>query len=160
MRGMTLECLKRSKQPLVWSLRFVLSSLIKTGGRVGVEFDESLISNTLEHRGCGIRAASYEVEPTRWLPEACVWVHMETGARKIWVHSFAHCFTADQLTFGNKLDADNWALVAAKSIIDRAVEQLDSPRQKQTGPRANYLSRLWSLMRRSLSGRNRSTLNR
>ena len=120
-----------------------------------MEFDESLISNTLEHRGCGIRAASYEVEPTRWLPEACMWMRMETGARKIWVHSFAHCFAAEQLTFGNKLDADNWALVAAKSIIDRAFEQLDSSRQTRTGPRANYLSRLWSLTRLLLSARMR-----
>lgn len=121
-----------------------------------MEFDQSLISNTLEHRGCGIRAASYEVEPTRWLPEACVWVRMETGARKMWVHSFAHCFAAEQLTFANKFDADSWALVAAKTIIDRAFEQPDSSRQNQKGPRANHLSRLWSLTRRSLSVRNRS----
>ena len=116
-----------------------------------MEFDESLISNTLEHRGCGIRAASYEVAPTRWLPEACVWVRMETGARKIWVHSFAHCFAAEQLTFGNKLDADNWALVAAKSIIDRAVEQLDYSTQTRAGPRAKGFSRIWGFTRRSLS---------
>jgi len=125
-----------------------------------VEFDQSLISNTLEHRGCGIRAASYEVEPTRWLPEACVWVRMETGARKIWVHSFAHCFAAEQLTFANKLDADNWALVAAKSIIDRTFEQIDTYGPTQTGRRVTFLSRLWSVTRRSLSGRNRSTRNR
>lgn len=120
-----------------------------------MEFDESLISNTLEHRGCGIRAASYEVAPTRWLPEACVWVRMETGARKIWVHSFAHCFAAEQLTFGNKLDADNWALVAAKSIIDRAVEQLDSSTQTRAGPRAKGFSRIWGFTRRSLSTQKR-----
>lgn len=122
-----------------------------------MEFDESLISHTLEHRGCGIRAASYEVAPTRWLPEACVWVHMESGARKMWVHSFAHCFAAEQLTFANKLDADNWALVAAKSIIDRAVEQLDSSTQNRTGPRTKVFSRFWSLTRRSLG---RAKLNR
>lgn len=120
-----------------------------------MEFDRSLISHTLEHRGCGIRAASYEVEPARWLPEACVWVRMETGARKIWVHSFAHCFAAEQLTFPNKLDADNWALVAAKSIIDRAVEQLDTSVQTGTRPRAKGISRFWSLTRRSLSTRQR-----
>jgi hypothetical protein len=123
---------------------------------VVVEFDASLISNTLEHRGCGIRAASYEVAPTRWLPEACVWVRMETGARKLWVHSFAHCFAAEQLTFGNKLDADNWALVAAKSIIDRAVEQLEPSTQNRTGRRTNRLSRIWASTRRSLSALDRS----
>lgn len=125
-----------------------------------MEFDESLVSNTLEHRGCGIRAASYEVAPTCWLPEACVWVRMETGARKLWVHSFAHCFAAEQLTFGNKLDADNWALVAAKSIIDRAFEQIEPSTQNRTGPRANRLSRIWELTRRSLSVRQRSNSNR
>lgn len=134
--------------------------LVKSGRRVSVEFDQSLISNTLEHRGCGIRAASYEVEPTRWLPEACVWVRLETGARKIWVHSFAHCFAAEQLTFTNKLDADSWAMVAAKSIIDRALGQLDSPGQIQKRSRANHFSRLWSLTRRSLAVRNRSKLSR
>jgi len=121
-----------------------------------VEFDESLTSNTLEHRGCGIRAASYEVEPTRWQPEACVWVRMETGARKLWVHSFAHCFAAEQLTFGNKLDADNWAMVAAKSIIDRAFEQLEPSTQDRTGSQTNRLSRIWGLTRRSLSTLDRS----
>jgi len=121
-----------------------------------VEFDQSLVSNTLEHRGCGIRAASYEVAPTRWLPEACLWVQLETGARKLWVRSFAHCFDADQLTFANKLEADNWALVAAKSIIDRAVEDRDAAADIPTGWRANRFSRIWRFTRRSLSPRLRS----
>jgi hypothetical protein len=123
-----------------------------------VDFDDSLVSNTLEHRGCGIRAASYEVAPTRWQPEACMWVRMETGARKIWVHSFAHCFAAEQLTFGNKIDADSWALVAAKSIIDRAVDQLDSVPDIERMPLSKF-SRIWRFTRRSLSG-NRSKLSR
>jgi hypothetical protein len=122
---------------------------------VGVEFDESLISSTLEHRGCGIRAASYEVAPESWLPEACVWFHMEPAAHKIWVHSFAHCFAAEQLRFPNKFDADNWALGAAKSIIDRAFEQLESSSQTRVGARASYLSRIWSLTRGSLATRHR-----
>jgi len=125
-----------------------------------VEFDDNLISKTLEHRGCGLRAASYEVEPTCWLPEACVWVRMETGARKIWVRSFAHCFAAEQLTFGNKLDADNWALVAAKSIIDRVFEQLEPSTQSRTGRRTNRLSRIWASTRRSLSTLDRSKFHR
>ena len=124
-----------------------------------MDFDESLVSDTVEHRGCGIRAASYEVAPTRWLPEACMWVRMETGARKIWVHSFAHCFAAEQLTFGNKIDADSWALVAAKSIIDRAVEQLDSSPDIKSLPRSKF-SRIWRFTRRSLSVGNRSKPSR
>jgi hypothetical protein len=118
-----------------------------------VEFDDSLVSNTLEHRGCGIRAASYEVAPTRWLPEACVWVRMESGARKIWVRSFAHCFAAEHLTFSNKIEADSWALVTAKSIIDRAVEQPDSSLDIRTRTRANRFSRIWRSTRSSLAMR-------
>ena len=87
-----------------------------------MDFDPDLISQTLEYRGCGIRAASYELRPQSWLPEACVWLHTEAGHRKIWVHSFAHCFGAEELTFGDKIDADHWALEAARSIVDRALE--------------------------------------
>jgi len=87
-----------------------------------MDFDPDLISQTLEYRGCGIRAASYELRPQSWLPEACVWLHTDAGHRKIWVHSFAHCFGAEELTFGDKIDADHWALEAARSIVDRALE--------------------------------------
>ena len=44
----------------------------------------------------------------------------------MWVHSFAHCFDAEKLTFPNKMDADSWALGAARTIIDRALEQISS----------------------------------
>jgi hypothetical protein len=141
---------------MVQGLRLKASSLFCHRLESGVEFDESLISNTLEHRGGGIRAASYEVAPKSWLPEACVWVHMETGARKIWVHSFAHCFAAEELTFASKLDADCWALVTAKSIIDRAFEQPESSSPTRVGARANYFSRIWGLTCRSLSARHHS----
>jgi hypothetical protein len=86
--------------------------------------------HSIEHRGCGIRAASYSVGPKAWLPEACVSLETETGLRRIWVHSFAHCFDAEKLTFPNKLDADGWALVAARTIIDRALEQLSPPKRR------------------------------
>jgi hypothetical protein len=91
-----------------------------------MDFDESLFSHTLEHRGCGIRAASYEVRPQSWLPEACVWLQTETGRRKLWVHSFAHCFASEELTFQSQFDADSWALLTARSIIDRALEHLNA----------------------------------
>jgi hypothetical protein len=91
-----------------------------------MDFEVELISQTLEHRGCGIRAASYEICPESWLPEACVWLQTETGQQKVWVHSFAHCFAAEDLMFSNQLEADSWALAAAKKIIDRALEE-DKP---------------------------------
>lgn len=81
------------------------------------------VFHSVNHRGCGIRAASYLVAPSSWLPEACVWLKTENGPRRVWVHSFAHCFDAEKLTFPNKLDADGWALGAARIIIDRALEQ-------------------------------------
>ena len=84
------------------------------------------LPHSVNHRGCGIRAASYPVGPEAWLPEACVWLETENGLRRVWIHSFAHCFDAEKLTFPNKLDADGWALGAARTIIDRALEQLKS----------------------------------
>lgn len=102
---------------------------------------EDLSNFSVDHRGCGIRAASYSVGPEAWLPEACVWLQTDTGLRRIWVHSFAHCFAAEKLTFANKVDADGWALVAAKIIIDRALEQVksavstDAPRTSEAAVR-------------------------
>lgn len=119
-------------------------------------FDENPINTTVGHRGCDIRVASYEVESARWLPEACMVVKTENGPRRIWVHSFAHCFAAEHLTFANKVDADNWALVAAKSIIDRAFEPLESLDKAKPRPEANYLSRAFELTRRSFVGLIRS----
>jgi hypothetical protein len=84
------------------------------------------VLDSISHRGCGIRAASYALGPQAWLPEACMWLETESGLRRLWVRSFAHCFDAEKLTFPNKLDADNWALSAARMIIDRALEQFAS----------------------------------
>ncbi|HVO91991.1 MAG TPA: hypothetical protein VMT22_04085 [Terriglobales bacterium] len=111
-----------------------------------MDFDEDLISHTLEHKGCGIRAASYEVRPRSWLPEACVWLQTEYGYRKLWIHSFAHCFAAEDLTFPNQLDADSWALLAAKSIIDHALEHLN-PAALSEAKRRRPFSRAWSAAR-------------
>jgi hypothetical protein len=113
-----------------------------------MDFEAELISHTSEHRGCGIRAASYEIRPCSWLPEACVWLQTEGGRRKIWVHSFAHCFAAEDLTFSTQLDADCWALVAAKKIIDRALEECAMA--ALPARRARSLSRLWRVGNGSL----------
>ena len=123
-----------------------------------MDFDESLISHTLEHRGCGIRAASYEITPQSWLPEACVWLHTDVGHRKMWVHSFAHCFAAEELTFPSRLDADSWALGAARSIIDRAFEELNLPGVGYVPHRVRNFARVWKIAHSSLS--NLARLNR
>jgi hypothetical protein len=115
-----------------------------------MDFDTDLIGQTLEHRGCGIRAASYEIRPRSWLHEDCVWLHTEAGHQKIWVHSFAHCFAAAELTFPNKLDADSWALVAAKSIIDRALEGPVGRAQAKAGNRARHSSGVFGFARHAV----------
>jgi len=88
---------------------------------------EKVDLRSVKHRGCGIRAASYSVGPQSWLPEASVWLETESGLRRLWVHSFAHCFDAEKLTFPNRLAADSWALGAARTIIDRELEQSTVP---------------------------------
>lgn len=105
------------------------------------------LSHSINHRGCGIRAASYSVGPKAWLPEACVWLHTETGLRRVWVHSFAHCFDAEKLTFPNKLDADGWALGAAKTIIDRALEQWNAAAAPALPASAKASARRWTFAR-------------
>ncbi len=107
---------------------------------------EELVIDSMKHRGCGIRAASYEIEPQAWLPEACVWLHTETGLRRVWIHSFAHCFDAEKLTFTNKVEADDWAVSAARAIVDRAFEKAESSALPRVGA-AKSFSNMWELAR-------------
>jgi len=125
-------------------------------GDFSLDFDNDLISRTLEYRGCGIRAASYEVQTESWLPEACVWLCTEEGDRKIWVHSFSHCFAAEELTFPSKFDADRWALDAAKSIIDRAFEAPQLPVIARVSKRQYRLFAAFHAARYSVLKRKRS----
>ena len=111
---------------------------------------EEFVLDSMTHRGCGIRAASYEIESQSWLPEACVWLKTEIGLRRVWIHSFAHCFDAEKLTFPNKLDADSWALSAAKAIIDRALDTLESAIDPTPQKQVKPLLGIWRLGRRPL----------
>ena len=104
------------------------------------------LSHSIHHRGCGIRAASYSVGPESWLPEACVWLQTDSGLRRVWVHSFAHCFDAEKLTFANKVDADGWALIAAKIIIDRALEQVKLAVSTEAPHASKAAVRSWTLV--------------
>ena len=119
------------KQQLVYGLRRKhqqedVRSIVNSKESCGEQMDlaELSMTDSMQHRGCGIRAASYSVGPQSWLPEACVCLETETGLCRLWVRSFAHCFDAEKLIFPNKSDADSWALGAARAIIDRALEQL------------------------------------
>jgi hypothetical protein len=111
---------------------------------------EEMLIHSINHRGCGIRAASYAVGPQSWLPEACMWLETEAGLRRLWVRSFAHCFDADKLTFPSKLDADSWALGAARTIIDRALEQLKSSVAPATAQSTKSPAGPWRLVRTPL----------
>lgn len=113
---------------------------------------EELVLDCMKHRGCGVRAASYEVAPNSWLPEACVWLQTECGLRRVWIHSFAHCFGADKLTFNNKLDADHWAIVAARKIVDRALEDAEENNLANPVDVVERKFGMWQLARRSIRG--------
>lgn len=85
----------------------------------------SIIFRIREHRGCGIQAASFAAGPQSWIPDACVRLQTESGPVKVWVRSFACCFESENITFRNKLEADNWAFQAARAIIDRALPEFE-----------------------------------
>jgi hypothetical protein len=104
------------------------------------------MTDPITHRGCGLRPASYEIAPQVWLPEACVWLQTETGLRRLWIHSFAHCFDAERLTFSNQSEADHWALSAARAIVDRALDkpELSVPSRIKT---VHSLASRWNFAR-------------
>lgn len=118
---------------------------------------------SMEHRGCNIRLASYEVCPQTWIPEACVSLSTDLGSRKLWVRSFAHCFASEHVTFTNRTEADYWAVSAAHAIIDKALPEFTAAAQPGIEVTADAVSpdsrtahlpnriidRFWHLLRRS-----------
>ncbi|MGE5217710.1 MAG: hypothetical protein ACM3SP_11975 [Chloroflexota bacterium] len=112
--------------------------------------ESSLIFRVKEHRGCDIRAASYAAGPQRWIPEACVSLQTDDGSRRVWLRSFVHCFDSENITFRNKLEADNWAFDAARAIIDRALPEFDPISSPRVPLCTNHMSKLVGLARRPL----------
>jgi hypothetical protein len=112
--------------------------------------ESGLIFRVKEHRGCGIRAASYAAGPQTWIPEACVSLRIDDGSRKVWLRSFVHCFASEHVTFRNKLEADNWAFDAARAIIDRALPEFDPISSSRVPLCTNRMSKLVGLARRPL----------
>ena len=91
-----------------------------------MDFDDHLISHTLEHRGCGIRAASYEVRPQSWLPEHA------SGSKPIGDTERSGCIALPivcrrRAHFSQPVRCRRWAMFAAKSVIDRAIEEVNVP---------------------------------
>ncbi len=112
--------------------------------------ESGFIFRTKEHRGCGIRAASYAAGPQSWIPEACVWLQTDDGSIKVWLRSFAHCFASEKVTFRNKLEADNWAFDAACAIIDRALPEFDAIFSPRVPLCTNPMRKLLGVVRRPL----------
>jgi hypothetical protein len=109
------------------------------------------IFRTKEYRGCGIRAASYEVGSRGWVPEACFWLYTDRGWRQLWINSFAHCLAAPNLTFPNKLEADACAFSLARRLIDRALLEFDSCTSQRKPHRTTHISKMLNLVLRPLS---------
>src|SRR5688572_17688352 len=116
-----------------------------------MSMEAGLLIRAKEHRGCGIRAASYSVGPHIWIPEACVSLQTDVGARRLWVNSFVHCFTTEIITFPNKIEADNWAFNAARAIIDKAVPEFDQPTSLRLPRRSRSMSRVFTVACRQFS---------
>ena len=112
-----------------------------------MSMETSLIFRAKEHRGCDIRAASYRVGPQTWIPEASVSLRTDDGATRLWVRSFAHCFMSENVTFSNKIEADNWAFNAAQAIIDKALPDFDPPSSSRVTLRTGSVSRFFARLR-------------
>ena len=112
-----------------------------------MSIETGLMLRAKEHRGCDIRAASYRVGPQTWIPEACVSLQTDDGATRVWVRSFAHCFMSENVTFSNKIEADNWAFNAAQTIIDKALPDFDPPPAPRVSLRTSRVSRFFALAR-------------
>lgn len=91
-----------------------------------MDYDFRSIFRTREYKGCAIRAASYQVGPESWAPEACFSQYTENGWRQLWVQSFGHLF-GPEVTFPTQKDADNYAFRLAGSLIDKIQPELKEP---------------------------------
>jgi len=124
--------------------------------------DHNGIFRTAEHRGCRIRAASYQVKPGKWVPEAAFWIYTEAGWRQLWLQSFAHYFSIIEFTCANKIEADTWALRMARTVIDRALPEFDRhepPRPVKTSFLAG-LAKLRNLLRHPTARRGHTEAQR
>ena len=65
---------------------------------------------------------------------------------RLWIHSFAHCFDAERLTFSNQSEADHWALSAARAIVDRALDKPELPMPSIKKAADSFTSR-WNFAR-------------
>jgi hypothetical protein len=74
------------------------------------------------------------------------------------VRSFAHCFASENVTFPNKIEADNWALNAARAIIDKALPDFEAHTSARIPLHTRRLDKFLVMARRPLAVLRRATL--
>ena len=99
-----------------------------------------------EYKGCGIQPASLSRGPNDWLPEACFWLHTDTGWRRLWVASFTHCLPGAEMTFPSQIDADGWAFHLARQLIDKILPDLATSVRTDNNGQKNYAAKLIGLV--------------
>lgn len=104
-----------------------------------------------EYRGCSIRPASFKLEPQVWVPEACFWLHTESGPIRLWINSFSQCFACQDKTFPNKIEADLFAYRLARVLIDKFLPEFEKPSSIMLPPQSQYFSKILTLARHPLS---------
>jgi hypothetical protein len=117
-----------------------------------MDYDFRSIFRTREYKGCAIRAASYQVGPESWAPEACFSQYTEDGWRQLWIQSFGHLLGPQDVTFPTQKDADNYAFRLAGSLIDKIQPELKEPVSRSMFPFARrhpkIFNRRFSALRR------------
>jgi hypothetical protein len=117
------------------------------------EKETAAIFRTKEHKGCGIRAASYQIKPGKWVPEASFSVYTESRWLQLWIQSFTHCFSMQELTCSNKIEADNWAFRMARTVIDRILPEFerDERSSKAKSRLVTRFTKMWGIARHPFS---------
>ena len=99
------------------------------------------ILRAVEYKRCTIRATSYQVGPSEWVPEAYFWKYTETGWKRFWVKSFEHLFGGQGITFPDRRDADFQAFGLARTLIDTISGERPKPILKTKLSWASYLTK-------------------
>jgi hypothetical protein len=126
-------------------------AMISDDSNYPVNQETSWVFRTKEYRGCGIRAASYKVGLSGWIPNACFWLHTDGGLRRLWVASFAHCLATHDLTFPNKIEADACAFNLARTLIDKTLPEFDLSTSYSRPTKTKYLAKMLAIVRRPFS---------
>ncbi|HXG49941.1 MAG TPA: hypothetical protein VNN77_00870 [candidate division Zixibacteria bacterium] len=106
-----------------------------------------------EYKGRAMRAASYQIKASEWVPEAWVSHRTERGWRRLWVQSFSHLLGPPPRTFATQEEADACAFLMAQALIDRIQADPGSAPCETGRPLSRYLCRLLGGRRRGVKPR-------